>query len=162
MWNYVTQALTALVSFAFMVLFMTAAVKRGVSVQFSMLVLSLVLTVSFAAWSAGDWGMWPVWKSAVPLLLAAGACSVLGNWAMFLATSSSANAGCAGHHRLPIRPGVAALLVVSGGRDALAATGWHRHLHPGRAHYQLAGRPGGEGMTAKIRRCGVRCGARPW
>ncbi|QWV91890.1 EamA family transporter [Geomonas oryzisoli] len=95
MWNYVTQALTALVSFAFMVLFMTAAVKRGVSVQFSMLVLSLVLTVSFAAWSAGDWGMWPAWKSAVPLLLAAGACSVLGNWAMFLATSSSANAGYA-------------------------------------------------------------------
>ncbi|MBJ6801378.1 EamA family transporter [Geomonas propionica] len=95
MWNYVTQALTALVSFAFMVLFMTAAVKRGVSVQFSMLVLSLVLTVSFAAWSAGEWGMWPVWKSAVPLLVAAGACSVLGNWAMFLATSSSANAGYA-------------------------------------------------------------------
>lgn len=95
MWNWVTQALTALVCFAFMVLFMTAAVKRGVSVQFSMLVLSLVLTVSFAAWSAGDWGMWPAWKAAVPLLLAAGACSVLGNWAMFLATSSSANAGYA-------------------------------------------------------------------
>lgn len=95
MWNWVTQALAALVCFAFMVLFMTAAVKRGVSVQFSMLVLSLVLTVSFAAWSAGDWGMWPAWKAAVPLLLAAGACSVLGNWAMFLATSSSANAGYA-------------------------------------------------------------------
>ncbi|QXE91618.1 EamA family transporter [Geomonas subterranea] len=95
MWNWVTQALTALVSFAFMVLFMTAAVKRGVSVQFSMLVLSLVLTVSFAAWSAGDWAMWTAWKPAVPLLVAAGAFSVLGNWAMFLATSSSANAGYA-------------------------------------------------------------------
>ncbi|WP_136514363.1 EamA family transporter [Geomonas edaphica] len=95
MWNYVTQALTALVSFALMVMFMTAAVKRGVSVPFAMLVLSLVLTVSFAVWSAGDWGMWDAWKSAVPLLVAAGACSVLGNWAMFLATSTSANAGYA-------------------------------------------------------------------
>ena len=41
MWNYVTQALTALVSFAMMVMLMTAAVKRGVSVPFSMLILSL-------------------------------------------------------------------------------------------------------------------------
>ncbi len=95
MWNYVTQALTALVCFALMVMFMTAAVKRGVSVPFAMLVLSLVLTVSFAVWSAGDWGMWGAWKHAVPLLVVAGACSVLGNWAMFLATSSSANAGYA-------------------------------------------------------------------
>lgn len=95
MWNYVTQALTALVSFSMMVMLMTAAVKRGVSVQFSMLVLSLVLTVSFAAWSYGEWGMWSAWKSALPLLILAGLFSVLGNWAMFLATSSSANAGYA-------------------------------------------------------------------
>lgn len=95
MWNYVSQALTALVCFAFMVLFMTAAVKRGVSVQFSMFVLSLVLTFSFGIWSYGDWGMWPQWKAAVPLLVGAGLCSVVGNWAMFLATSSSANAGYA-------------------------------------------------------------------
>ena len=95
MWNYVTQALTALVSFALMVMFMTAAVKRGVSVPFAMLVLSLVLAVSYGIWSAGEWGMWSVWKPTMPLLLAAGACSVLGNWAMFLATSTSANAGYA-------------------------------------------------------------------
>lgn len=95
MWNYVTQALIALVSFALMVMFMTAAVKRGVSVPFAMFVLSLVLTVSFGVWSAGGWSMWPAWKPYLPLLLAAGACSVLGNWAMFLATSSSANAGYA-------------------------------------------------------------------
>lgn len=95
MWNYVTQALTALVSFAMMVMLITTAVKRGVSVPFSMFILSLVLTFSFGAWSSGEWGMWPTWKSAVPLLLAAGLFSVLGNWAMFLATSSSANAGYA-------------------------------------------------------------------
>lgn len=95
MWNYVTQALTALVSFAMMVLFITAAVKRGVSVPFSLFILSLVLSVSFGAWSSSEWGMWPTWKSYVPLLLAAGGCSVLGNWAMFLATSSGANAGYA-------------------------------------------------------------------
>lgn len=95
MWNYVTQALTALVSFAMMVMLMTTAVKRGVSVPFAMLILSLVLTVSFGAWSSGEWGMWSTWKSAVPLLLLAGLFSVLGNWAMFLATSSSSNAGYA-------------------------------------------------------------------
>jgi len=95
MWNYVTQALTALVSFSMMVLLMTAAVKRGVSVPFAMFVLSLVLVVSFGAWSSGQWGMLPVWKAALPLLVGAGLCSVLGNWAMFLATSSGANAGYA-------------------------------------------------------------------
>ena len=95
MWNYVTQALTALVSFAMMVMLITAAIKRGVSVPFSLFILSLVLTVSYGAWSAGEWGMWSAWKSAMPLLVIAGLFSVLGNWAMFLSTSTSANAGYA-------------------------------------------------------------------
>lgn len=95
MWNYVTQALTALVSFAMMVMLMTTAVKRGVSVPFAMFVLSLVLVFAFGAWSSGEWSMLSNWKAAVPLLVGAGLCSVLGNWAMFLATSSGANAGYA-------------------------------------------------------------------
>lgn len=95
MWNYVTQALTALVSFAMMVMLMTSAVKRGVSVPFAMFVLSLVLVFAFGTWSSGEWGMLSSWKAAVPLLVGAGLCSVLGNWAMFLATSSGANAGYA-------------------------------------------------------------------
>lgn len=95
MWNYVTQAAMALVSFTMMVMLMTTAVKRGVSVPFAMFMLSIVLTFCFGVWSSGEWGMWPAWKSAVPLLLLAGLFSVLGNWAMFLATSSGANAGYA-------------------------------------------------------------------
>lgn len=95
MWNYVTQALTALVSFSMMVMFMTAAVKRGVSVQFAMFVLSLVLTFSFGIWSFTEWGTVQQWKPYLPMLVAAGLFSVIGNWGMFLATSSSANAGYA-------------------------------------------------------------------
>ena len=95
MWNIITQSLTALVSFAFMIVLLTATVKRGVSVPYAMFVLSAVLLISNGLWAWGEGLRWPVWKLAIPLLILAGICSVLGNWAMFLATSTSANAGYA-------------------------------------------------------------------
>lgn len=95
MWNSITQSLTALVSFAIMIVLLTATVKRGVSVPYAMFVLSAVLLISNGLWAWGEGLAWPAWKLAVPLMVAAGICSVLGNWAMFLATSTSANAGYA-------------------------------------------------------------------
>lgn len=95
MWNSITQSLTALVSFSFMIVLLTATVKRGVSVPYAMFVLSAVLLISNGLWAWGEGLRWPAWKLAIPLLIAAGICSVLGNWAMFLATSTSANAGYA-------------------------------------------------------------------
>jgi len=137
MWNYITQALTALVSFAMMVMLITAAVKRGVSVPFSLFILSLVLSFSFGAWSSGEWNMWPTWKSAVPLLLVAGLCSVLGNWAMFLATSSSANVRPV-DYRLPVSSCPFPFLLVSRWRTSLVKITGNCNMHRWRSHHQLA------------------------
>lgn len=92
--NWLVLSAIALLCFSVMAIFITHAVKQGITVPCVMLIISLVWLFSFGYLTFLT-GTGKITYPLFLILIAAAALSVIGNWAQFKAASLADNAGYA-------------------------------------------------------------------
>jgi len=98
--SWLTQSLVALISFSFMSILITSQTRKGIPVDFSMFIVSIIWIISFPTLTFTKYGTETVfkWLSSplviMPLIIAS-LLSVVGNILQFNAQSQAPNPGLA-------------------------------------------------------------------